>query len=242
MSIYDYWKKYKENGDRESKEKIIIEYIELVKIIAGRLYVNYNGNVDYDDLVSYGILGLIDAIDKFDLSKNVKFETYANIRIRGAIVDQMRNLDWIPRSIRQKYKKVEDAVKKLQNIYGDDIKDEYLAKEMNVSLEELYEILNDISGLVVVSLDEFLQNGKNFDISSGSKEINPQEALEKKESEKLIKEVIENLPEKEKKVISLYYYSELTYKEIANVIGISESRVSQLHTSAIAKLKIKLKF
>lgn len=242
MSIYDYWKKYKENGDRESKEKIIIEYIELVKIIAGRLYVNYNGNVDYDDLVSYGILGLIDAIDKFDLSKNVKFETYANIRIRGAIVDQMRNLDWIPRSIRQKYKKVEDSVKKLQNIYGDDIKDEYLAKEMNVSLEELYEILNDISGLVVVSLDEFLQNGKNFDISSGSIEINPQDALEKKESEKLIKEVIENLPEKEKKVISLYYYSELTYKEIANVLGISESRVSQLHTSAIAKLKIKLKY
>jgi RNA polymerase sigma factor for flagellar operon FliA len=192
--------------------------------------------------VSYGILGLIDAIDKFDLSKNVKFETYANIRIRGAIVDQMRNLDWIPRSIRQKYKKVEDSVKKLQNIYGDDIKDEYLAKEMNVSLEELYEILNDISGLVVVSLDEFLQNGKNFDISSGSIEINPQDALEKKESEKLIKEVIENLPEKEKKVISLYYYSELTYKEIANVLGISESRVSQLHTSAIAKLKIKLKY
>lgn len=242
MSIYDYWKKYKETGDRDSKEQIIIEYIELVKIIAGRLYVSYNGNVDYDDLVSYGIIGLIDAIEKFDLSKNVKFETYANIRIRGAIVDQMRNLDWIPRSVRQKYKRVEDAVKKLQNIYGDDIKDEYLAEELNVSLEELYEIMNDISGLIVVSLDEFLQNGKKFDISSSYVEINPQDALDKKESERLIKEVIENLPEKEKMVISLYYYSELTYKEIANVLGISESRVSQLHTSAIAKLKIKLKF
>ena len=136
------WKKYKDKNDLEAKEQLIISYIQLVKNISGRLYNAYNAHVEYDDLVGYGIIGLLDAIEKFDYKLGNKFETYANIRIRGAIVDQLRSLDWIPRSMRQKYKKLEAATKKLQNIYGMDIKDQDLAKELAISQNTKYEAFN----------------------------------------------------------------------------------------------------
>lgn len=241
MSISSLWKTYKETNDRVAKEQLIVEYVELVKIIAGRLYVNYNHNVEYDDLVSYGIIGLIDAIEKFDIEKNVKFETYANIRIRGAIVDQIRSLDWIPRSTRQKYKKVESAIEKLQNSYGDQLTDDLLADELGISKGELYKTLNEISNLAVLSLEDTVNETGTMDIRSENVEMDPQASLDTKETELILKEEIEKLPEKERLVISLYYYEELTYKEIAAVMGISESRISQLHSKAITKLKVKIK-
>lgn len=241
MSVSSLWKTYKETNDRGAKEQLIVEYVELVKIIAGRLYVNYNHNVEYDDLVSYGIIGLIDAIEKFDIGKKVKFETYANIRIRGAIVDQIRSLDWIPRSTRQKYKKVEAALEKLQNAYGEKLTDELLAAELGISKDELYKTLNEVSNLAVLSLEDTVYESGTIDIKSEDNDIDPQASLDTKEMERLLKEEINGLPEKEKLVISLYYYDELTYKEIASVMEISESRISQLHSKAIMKLKTKIK-
>ncbi|RKD27760.1 RNA polymerase, sigma 28 subunit, SigD/FliA/WhiG [Caminicella sporogenes DSM 14501] len=237
MSNNELWKLYKEKKSKAIKQKLILEYIELVKIIAGRLYISYNSNVEYEDLVSYGILGLIDAIEKFDPDKNVKFETYANFRIRGAIIDQLRNLDWVPRSIRQKFKRLEDTIQKLQNKIGLDIEDEVIAKEMGISLEELNELYSEVSIFSVISLDEKLSENNNYDIPSDDIESNPESNFMKEETKRILREVIEKLPEREKMIIKLYYFSELTYKEISNILNISESRVSQLHTKCIIKLR-----
>lgn len=234
------WKLFKDEGDLQAKEALIIHYIELVKNISGRLYNTYNAHVEYDDLVGYGVIGLLDAIEKYDYKLGNKFETYANIRIRGAIVDQLRSLDWIPRSMRQKYKQLEKAMKKLQNIYGMDIKNEILAEEMNLSLKELSELLHQVSTFSVISLDEKISENSNIDIQEDRKEQTPEEQIMHEETKRLLREMITKLPDKEKRIIELYYFSELTYKEIASIMGISESRISQLHTKAIAKLQGKL--
>ncbi len=236
-NLSEEWKAYKNDGSQDAKEKLIVEYVELVKIIAGRLYSSFNANVDFDDLVSYGIIGLIDAIEKFDIAKEVKFETYANIRIRGAIVDQIRALDWIPRSTRQKFKQLDEVMSKLHNIHGDNITDQILADEMNMTTTELNKFLGEASALSVISLDEKLSENSNFSIRSEDREISPEGNLFDKETKKLLKERIESLPEREKMIINLYYFSELTYKEIAGVLEISESRISQLHSKAIIKLR-----
>ena len=235
------WKQYKEHNDLEAKEQLIISYIQLVKNISGRLYNSYNAHVEYDDLVGYGIIGLLDAIEKFDYKLGHKFETYANIRIRGAIVDQLRSLDWIPRSMRQKYKKIEAATKKLQNIFGTDIKDEELAKELGISKEELNEWLQQVSTFTIVSLDEKISENSNISIQQDQEVLTPEASLMDDETKRMLKEMVEILPEKEKRIIELYYYSELTYREIAEIMGISESRISQLHTKAITKLQTNLK-
>ena len=237
MTNNELWKCFKEDGDLKAKEKLIIHYISLVKNISGRLYNSYNAHVEYDDLVGYGIIGLLDAVEKFDYKLGNKFETYANIRIRGSIVDQLRSLDWIPRSMRQKYKNLEKATKKLQNIYGMEIKDEYLAKEMNLSINELNDLLHKISTFSVVSLDEKISENSNVSIQKDCKEETPESHIMDKETKRLLKDMVEKLPDKERRIVELYYYSELTYREIAEIIGISESRISQLHTKAITKLK-----
>ncbi|HAS74087.1 MAG TPA: FliA/WhiG family RNA polymerase sigma factor [Clostridiales bacterium UBA8960] len=234
------WINYKEHHIKEAKDELIIHYVALVKIIAGRLYTSYNAHVEFDDLLGYGIIGLIDAIEKFDHKKQIKFETYANIRIRGAIIDQIRHMDWIPRSTRQKYKKVEEAISKLQKQYGSEMTDEHIAAELELSLEEYSKLIGEVTTYSIVSLEEKLEDNTNFDIASSSIEFQPEENYTTKEVKRILAETIENLPEKEKKVMQLYYYSELTYKEIADILSISESRVSQIHTKAIAKLKISL--
>ncbi|KAB3531358.1 FliA/WhiG family RNA polymerase sigma factor [Alkaliphilus serpentinus] len=233
------WQNYKNNNDVISKHSLIEAYIELVKIIAGRLYSNYGTNVEYDDLVSYGIFGLIDAIEKFEIDKNVKFETYAQIRIRGAIIDQLRNLDWIPRSIRQKAKTVEVAYRKLENQHGRNATDTEIADELLISVDEFHSLLQQINNLNIVSLEENLLEGSIKNLS-GSKENTPEEILCGQETKQILQTSIELLPEREKQVISLYYFEELTYKEIGAILGISESRVSQLHSKAISRLKSKL--
>lgn len=236
-NLNEYWKAYKNDGSQDAKEHLIVEYVELVKIIAGRLYSSFNANVEFEDLVSYGIIGLIDAIEKFDISKDVKFETYANIRIRGAIVDQIRALDWIPRSTRQRFKQLDEVMSRLHNAHGDNITDEMLAKEMDMTVVELNRFLGEASALSVMSLDEKLSENSNFSIRSEDREMSPEGNLFDKETKKLLVERIDSLPERERMIIDLYYFSELTYKEIANVLEISESRISQLHSKAILKLR-----
>jgi RNA polymerase sigma factor for flagellar operon FliA len=240
MTNEELWVQYKEYNSKEAKDALIIEYVELVKIIAGRLYTSYNAHVEFDDLLSYGIIGLIDALEKFDHKKNVKFETYANIRIRGAIIDQIRHMDWIPRSTRQKYKRIEEAVARLQKKFGNDFTDEQIADELGLTLEAFSKLLGEATTYSVVSLEEKIEDSLNFDIASNVVDIQPEDRFVENEMKKILSQTIEQLPEKEMRVMQLYYYSELTYKEIAEILEISESRVSQIHTKAISKLKIAL--
>jgi RNA polymerase sigma factor for flagellar operon FliA len=240
MSNSQLWKLYKKNKSKDIKNKLIMANIELVKVIAGRLYHSYSTYVEYEDLVSYGIIGLIDAIEKFDLDKNVKFETYASFRIRGSIIDQLRNLDWVPRSTRQKYKKLEEVMQKLQSKYGLDIDDELIAKTLGISTKELNELLSEVSILSIISLDEKMSDNGDLNIVSEDLESRPEFHYLKEESKQILKKTIEMLPERERAIINLYYFSELTYKEISKILGISESRVSQLHTKCIIKLRNSL--
>lgn len=240
MTNIELWKRYKESGDLKAKEELIIHYVSLVKTISGRLYNTYNAHVEYDDLVGYGVIGLLDAIEKYDYKLGNKFETYANIRIRGSIVDQLRSMDWIPRSLRQKYKLLEKALNKLQNIYGLDIRDEDLASEMNMSTKELSELMHEVSTFSIISLDEKISENSNISIQEDHGAETPERMLMDVETKRLLKEMIGRLPEKERQIIELYYYSEMTYKEISKIMDISESRISQLHTKAITKMQGKI--
>ncbi len=241
MEHLSLWQKYKKSNDLDAKNSLIEKYIEIVKIVAGRLYSSYGANVEYEDLVSYGIFGLIDAIEKFEIDKNVKFETYSQIRIRGAIIDQLRNLDWIPRSVRQKAKDVENAYQRLENNLGRSAADFEVAKELNVSLQDFQGILQQINNLSVISIEEKLYDGYVNQISEPENQ-SPEDIVCNLEVFKTLKDSIDLLPEREREVISLYYYDELTYKEIGAALGVSESRVSQLHSKAISRLKTKLNY
>ncbi|NLM03654.1 MAG: FliA/WhiG family RNA polymerase sigma factor [Clostridiales bacterium] len=240
MEEQSLWHRYKKNNDQKSKNLLIEKYIELVKIIAGRLYNSYGTNVEYEDLVSYGIFGLLDAIEKFDIDKKVKFKTYASIRIRGAIIDQLRSLDWVPRSVRQKSKQLEETSRKLENELGRNPTDIEIAKELNISLKELSNMLQQVNSFNIISLEETIYEYNTIDHLEYEEENSPENILSNKEIYETLEYNIENLPERERQVISLYYYDELTYKEIGQILNVSESRVSQLHSKAINKLKSKL--
>ena len=241
MEHLSLWHHYKKTKDPKDKGQLIETYIELVKIVAGRLYSTYGTNVEYDDLVSYGIFGLIDAIEKYEIDKNVKFETYAQIRVRGAIIDQLRNLDWVPRSIRQKAKAVDAAFHKLENNLGRCALDEEVARELGVTLQDYQVMLQQISNLNVVSLEEKLIETHVGNLREGEDNL-PESIICSNETHEILKDSIEQLPERERRVIELYYYEELTYKEIGVVLNISESRVSQLHSKGISRLKTKLTY
>ncbi|MCT4595608.1 MAG: FliA/WhiG family RNA polymerase sigma factor [Anaeromicrobium sp.] len=234
------WQLYEKTKDKHMKEKLILKYVSIVRNVAGRLFSSYGNNVEYEDLISYGIFGLIDAIDKFDYNKNVKFETYAQIRIRGAIIDQLRNLDWVPRSIRQKHKNIEKAYSELENRLGRYATDREIAEYMGLSKKELDNVFNEIHTLSIVSLEEKISNNSNFSIISNYHEYDPDRNIEKEEIKAELIRSLENLSEKEQMVIKLYYYEELTYKEIAHVLSVSESRISQIHSKAINKLGTRL--
>ena len=236
------WEEYAKTKSPQVREKIIIEYASLVKVVAGRLSMYLGYNVEYDDLVGYGVFGLIDAIDKFDYSKEVKFETYASLRIRGAILDQIRKMDWIPRTIRQKQKKIDTAVKEVEAMKGRNASDEEVAKALGIPEDEYMEWQQQMVLTNVVSLNEFADQGTEAPIEKNTKQRfdSPEEVLEKDELKKTLADALELLTEKERKVILLYYYEELTLKEISNVLEVSESRISQLHTKALQKMKVKL--
>ena len=236
------WKSYGRTKDPALKEKLILEFAPLVKFVAGRLVVHIGQHVDYDDLVSYGIFGLIDAIDKFDYAKGVKFETYATVRIRGAIIDSIRKLDWVPRTLRQKNKKIDQVYDKMESELGREPTDEELAEALNLTVVETQELLRNSSVVSVISLDDFLENKHEAMIpdASGTFVESPEVLYEKQELGVMLTDAIEKLTEKEKKVITLYYFEELTLKEISAILGVSESRVSQIHSKAVLRLQAKL--
>jgi RNA polymerase sigma factor for flagellar operon FliA len=236
------WEDFTKKRTPELQEKIIIEYAGLVKLVAGRLSMYLGYHVEYDDLVGYGTFGLIDAIDKFDYNKGVKFETYASLRIRGAILDQIRKMDWIPRSIRQKQRKIDLAYQNLESKYGRMASEEEVASELEISMEELENWQSQTKVSNVISLDEFIDQGSEskVDPSLTAKYDQPDKVVEKQELKELLIKALETLTEKEKKVIILYYYEELTLKEISRILEVSESRISQLHTKALQKMKFKL--
>ena len=237
------WSEYHKTKSADLREQLILEYAPLVKLVAGRLSMYLGFNVEYDDLVGYGIFGLIDAIDKFDLMKDVKFETYASLRIRGAILDQIRKMDWIPRTIRQRQKKIEAAIREIERDGGHVATDAEIAAKMEISEDEYQNWQNQMKVTGVVSLNEFMEQGSDIpedNNNRGSSFIKPEEAMEKEELKKMLAESLEKLTDKEKKVILLYYYEELTLKEISEVLEVSESRVSQLHKRALQKMREKL--
>lgn len=236
------WQEYDRTKSSAVREKLIIEYAGLVKIVAGKLSMYLGNNVEYDDLVGYGTFGLIDAIDKFVLTKGVKFETYASLRIRGAILDQIRKMDWIPRTVRQKQKRVEQAQIELESELGRPATDKELASKLEVSEEELDELLEETKVANLVSLDEYMEQGSEVKVAPGKKTtiIQPEASAVKKELKEQLIKALGVLTEKEKKVVVLYYYEDLTLKEISRVLEVSESRVSQLHTKAITKMRGQL--
>ncbi|MCM1156919.1 MAG: FliA/WhiG family RNA polymerase sigma factor [Bacteroidales bacterium] len=233
------WEEYIKTKSDKLREQIIIEYVPLVKLVAGRLNMYLGYTVEYDDLVSYGVFGLIDAIDKFDYEKGIKFETYASLRIRGSILDQIRKMDWIPRSVRQKQKQIENATAQLEKERGSGVKDKEIAEELGISLEEYrsWEALTNISN--IASLDEFMEQGTENGVKEfrNTTYLEPEEVVDKAEVKRMLMDALELLTEKEKKVILLYYYEELTLKEVASVLEVSESRISQLHSKALEKMK-----
>lgn len=238
------WEEYAKAKSPEVREKIILEYAPLVKVVAGRLSMYLGYNVEYEDLVSYGIFGLIDAIDKFDFLKDVKFETYASLRIRGAILDQIRKMDWIPRTIRQKQKKIDAVIREIEARYGRSATDEEISAGLGITGEEYLDWQSQMKITNVVSLNEFLEQGSEVpNEAAQSKSVqfdSPEEVLERDELKKMLAESLELLTEKERKVIVLYYYEDLTLKEISNILGVSESRISQLHTRALQKMRGKM--
>lgn len=226
------------------REKIILEYAPLVKVVAGRLSMYLGYNVEYEDLVSYGIFGLIDAIDKFDYMKEVKFETYASLRIRGSILDQIRKMDWIPRTIRQRQKKIENCIREIEQATGHAASDEEIAQALGISDDEYLDWQSQMKVTGLVSLNEFMEQGsdvsQDYSRHTTSSFVGPEENIEQAELTQMLGEALELLTEKEQKVITLYYYEEMTLKEISNILEVSESRVSQLHTRALQKMKAKM--
>ncbi len=235
------WSEYVRDRSPELREKLIIEYAPLVKLVAGKLGMYLGYNVEFDDLVGYGVFGLIDAIDKFDYGKGVKFETYASLRIRGAILDQIRRMDWIPRTVRQKQKMLETACKAVEERTGHPATDEEIAQELNISDDELCGLYNETKVSNILSLDEYMDQGEvRVEPRADKDYMQPEKMMEKEELKRLLLEVIMTLTDKEKQVITMYYYEDLTLKEISMVLEVSESRVSQLHSKALAKMKQRL--
>jgi len=242
----DLWKKYKKTKDPRIREHFVNQYAPLVKYVAGKVAIGMPQNVDFEDLVGYGVFGLLDAIEKFDPGKDIKFKTYAVTRIRGAIYDELRSIDWVPRSVRQKAKEIERAIGKLENRLGRAATDEEIAKELGISMKDFHSLMLKVSGASLLSLSDIWYVGDESDKVSVMETIespssmNPDAIVEREEIKKIIVEAIKELPDKEKKVLILYYYEDLTLKEIGEVLQVTESRISQLHTKAIMRLRSKL--
>ncbi|MDR2103792.1 MAG: RNA polymerase sigma factor WhiG [Treponema sp.] len=240
------WLEYRRHRDPKIRENFIKQYAPLVKYVAGKVAVGMPHNVEFDDLVGFGVFGLLDAIDKFDPEKNVKFKTYAVTRIRGAIIDELRNIDWVPRSVRQKTREVEEAIGTLEAQLGRIATDQEIAGSLGMDEDEYLKTIMKISGTSILSLNDVWFSGdENDKVSIGDSiespvSLNPDVIVEKDEIRRVIIEAINDLPDKEKKILVLYYYEDLTLKEIGQVLEVTESRVSQLHTKAILRLRSRL--
>ena len=246
MTEEQLWLEYKQSRDPEIRDAFIKQYAPLVKYVAGKVAIGMPHNVEFDDLVGFGVFGLFDAIDKFDPEKHVKFKTYAVTRIRGAIFDELRSIDWVPRSVRQKAREVEESVRRLETSLGRAASDMEIAADLGLSLDDFQKLMLKISGTSVLSLNDVWYTGEDSEKVSIVESIesplslNPDTIVEKEEIKRVITEAIHELPDKEKKVLVLYYYEDLTLKEIGKVLEVTESRISQLHTKAIMRLRSKL--
>lgn len=228
-------------------EQIIIEYSPMIKYVANRIAMRLPPHVEVDDLISVGVLGLLDAIEKYDSSRGAKFKTYAEFRVRGSILDELRSLDWVPRSIRQKATQMDNVTQRLQGKYGRPPEDEEIAEELGLDMNEFFTAMNDTRSMPILSLEDLGINKETgeqqnlLDCLIGDSEADPATQIRLDELKQIIAQGIDTLPEKERLMISLYYYEELTMKEIGEVLGITESRVSQIHSKAVFRLRTKLK-
>jgi RNA polymerase sigma factor for flagellar operon FliA len=237
------WDEFKRTGDRDIRDRLIVNYSPLVKYVAGRVSAGLPQTIEQADLVSYGIFGLIDAIERFDTSRNIKFETYAITRIKGAIIDELRSIDWVPRSVRNKARSVEDAYTKLEAELSRTPSEAELASELGVTEAELQQTFGQISFLSLVALDEVLSNRGEF-ITLGDTIPDdgegPVGAFEVEEMRQMLSSAVGRLGDRERSVLSLYYYEGLTLAEIGDVLGVSESRVCQIHTRAVLQLRARM--
>ncbi len=244
--LSDLWASFKQDGDQTAREQLIVNYSPLVKYVAGRLSTGLPQTVDTADLISYGIFGLIDAIEKFDLERGIKFETYAIARIKGAIIDELRAMDWVPRSVRARARQVEQAYVALETRNKRVPNDAEVAKELGITKKDLQAIFTKLSYTSVVSFEELWVGGDRDDRPNVMGSIadetaeDPVAVFESAEVKDILAGAIERLPERERIVIALYYYEGLTLKEIGQVLGVTESRVSQLHTKAVLRLRARL--
>jgi len=244
VELRDLWRRYKGQGDAGARERLVVAYSPMVKFVAGRLGAGLPSHVDDADLISYGLMGLIGAIERFDPSRGIKFETFAMTRIRGAIIDELRSLDWVPRSVRARAREIEAAQAKLEHELQRVPTEAELAARLEISEEELQTALLEIANSSVYALDELWTVSDSsgdqvslLDTISDPRAEDPQESLDSSEIKDRLTEAIAALPEREQLVVALYYYENLTLREIGEVLGVTESRVSQLHTKAVMRLK-----
>ena len=243
----DVWSSYKKTGDEKAREQLVLAYSPLVKFVAGRMSSGLPAHIEEADLISYGLLGLIGAIERFDPQREIKFETFAVSRIKGSIIDELRSLDWVPRSVRAKAREIESAQTKLEHELGRVPSDKEVADALEMSIDGFQESLLQISNSTVVALDELWTVSDSsgdqvslLDTMRDPNAVDPARELGVSELKDRLANAISRLPEREKLVIALYYYENLTLREIGEVLGVTESRVSQLHTKAVLRLKSRL--
>jgi RNA polymerase sigma factor FliA len=247
IELKELWRRYKDTGDSRAREQLVLAFSPLVKYVAGRMSTGLPAHVEEADLISYGLLGLISAIERFDPGREIKFETFAMTRIKGSIIDELRSLDWVPRSVRAKAREIEKANAKLEHQLHRAPTDAEVAAELEMSVEDFQDALTRISNSSVVALDELwtLSDASGDQVSlldtiQDPDAVDPAAALDVTETKDRLAEAIARLPEREKLVVALYYYENLTLREIGEVLGVTESRVSQLHTKAVLRLKSAL--
>ncbi|HEY7150827.1 MAG TPA: RNA polymerase sigma factor WhiG [Solirubrobacterales bacterium] len=246
VELRDLWRRYKDEGDERARERLVVAYSPLVKFIAGRMASGLPSHVEEGDLISYGLLGLIGAIERFDLEREIKFETFAVARVKGAIIDELRSLDWVPRSVRARARDVEKANAKLEARLQRSPTDEEMAEELEITVEEFQNALLEIANSSVLALDDLWtfadpEGGGGqisvLDTITDPNAVDPETEAQSSEVKDRLADAIESLPERERLVIALYYYENLTLREIGEVLGVTESRVSQLHTKAVLALR-----
>ena len=247
VELKDLWRRCKEDGDERARERLVVAYSPLVKYVAGRMASGLPSHVEEGDLISYGLIGLIGSIERYDLDREIKFETYAVARIRGAIIDELRSLDWVPRSVRAKARDVEKAHSQLENKLGRAPNEEEMAANLGVSVDDFRTTLLEIANSSVLALDDLWTvsdpDGGQVSLLDTIRDpnaIDPEEAIDTVELKDRLADAIESLPDRERLVIALYYYEALTLREIGDVLGVTESRVSQLHTKAVLGMRSHL--
>ena len=247
IELKDLWRKYKSTGDEHARERLVVAYSPLVKYVSGRMASGLPAHVEEADLISYGLVGLISAIQRFEPEREIKFETYAFTRIKGAIIDELRSLDWVPRSVRSRAREIEKANSKLEHQLQRAPTDDEMAAELGMSVEEFQEALLQISNSTVAALDELWTvsdaSGDQVSLLDTLQDPgapDPAAVMDATDLKDRMADAIARLPEREKLVVALYYYENLTLREIGEVLGVTESRVSQLHTKAVLRLRSRL--